>query len=55
MKKIKNITNLEMRKLSPKLFEALDGNPNDVIYCIECDGLRVKNHEHGGQFYEAPN
>lgn len=40
MKIIKEVSEEEMRNNFPELFEALD-NPDEAMYCNNCDGLRV--------------
>lgn len=52
MKIEKKLTPEEVEVLIPKgLIDALN-NPQDVIYCSDWAGIRNKEHEHGGQFYE---
>jgi hypothetical protein len=43
IKNLKPMSPEDWQYLSP-VFSALQADPNDVIYCMVCDGLRVKGH-----------
>jgi len=46
MKIIKQLTEEEVGELLPGgLQDALVADPDDVFYCMVCDGLRLKDHE----------
>lgn len=44
MKLIKEISVDDVTMINPDLFLALESDKNDVFYCWDCDGLRLRNH-----------
>lgn len=45
MKKLGDISQEEMESRFPDLMEALSASPEDVSYCMNCDGLRTHTTE----------
>jgi hypothetical protein len=46
MKIIKKLTDEEVKEILPKgLQDTFSANPEDLEYCMKCDGLRIKGHK----------